>query len=63
MTSDFTIFLSQVVREQKIPFEIGLRIPNSETIEAINEVTYIKENPTEYKVYKNVDNLFGDIIK
>ena len=38
MTTFFTISAKQAVREQRIPFVISRDIPNSETIEAIEEV-------------------------
>ena len=38
LTTAFTIFVKQAIREQGIPFEITREIPNSETISAINEV-------------------------
>ena len=38
LTTAFTIFVKQAIREQGIPFEITREIPNSETMSAINEV-------------------------
>ena len=34
LTTAFTIFVKQAIREQGIPFEITREIPNSETISA-----------------------------
>ena len=42
LTTAFTIFVKQAIREQGIPFEITREIPNSETISAINEVQQMK---------------------
>ena len=38
MTSAINIYLRRCLMEKKIPFEIGLRRPNAETKEAIEEV-------------------------
>lgn len=37
MTTAFNIFAKKVVREYRIPFEIGGRHPNAETIKAIED--------------------------
>ena len=46
MSTAFTIFAKKVVREQRIPFEVGIEVPNGETIEAIQEVERMKADPT-----------------
>lgn len=38
MTTAFNVFARKAVREYRIPFEIGGNVPNTETIEAIQEV-------------------------
>lgn len=38
MTTAFNIFAKTVVRQQRIPFELSLNSPNSETIAAIDDV-------------------------
>ena len=38
MTTAFTVFVRQSVRQGKIPFEITLNKPNPETIAAIREI-------------------------
>ena len=40
MTTFFTISAKQAGREQRIPFKISMDIPNEETKEAIEELTY-----------------------
>jgi len=42
MTAAFNIFAKTVVRQHKIPFEISLNVPNTETIAAIGEVQEMK---------------------
>ncbi len=46
MTTFFTISAKQAVREQRIPFEISMEIPNEETREAIEEVRKMKQDPS-----------------
>lgn len=38
MSTAFNIFAKTMVRQQKIPFEISLNIPNAETLAAIDDV-------------------------
>lgn len=45
MTTAFTVFAKTVVRQNRIPFEISLEIPNDETKDAIKEVQNMKKNP------------------
>lgn len=54
-----SLFLSQSVREQKIPFEIRMNIPNETTVEALNEFDEMKKDKSKYKRY----NSFSDITK
>lgn len=52
LSTAITLFLSQSVREEKIPFEIRMNIPNQETIEALKE----KEAMKDKKKYKRYDS-------
>ena len=58
LSTAITLFLSQSVREEKIPFEIRMNIPNQETIEALKE----KEAMKDKKKYKRYDS-FKEITK
>lgn len=40
MSVAVNIFAKAMVRQQKIPFEVSLDIPNAETLEAINDVNH-----------------------
>lgn len=62
MSTAFTIFAKKVVREQRIPFEVGIEVPNGETIEAIQEVERMKADPTIGKTYDNVDTMMEDLL-
>ena len=56
-----TIFLKQVVRQEKIPFELSAeRSLNAETMEAIMEAERMLNDPdTEY--YTNIDEMLEDL--
>ena len=60
MTTFFTLSAKQAVREQGIPFDITMRVPNSETIEAIEEVKAMKKDPSIGKTYTDVDDMMKD---
>ena len=63
LTTAFTIFVKQAIREQGIPFEITRETPNRETLEAFKEVEEMKKNPTLGKSYTNVDEMMEDLLK
>ena len=62
MTSAFTIFVKQAIREQRIPFTISRDIPNAETMEAIEEVKQMKQNPSIGKSYTDVDEMMKELL-
>lgn len=62
MTTAFCIFAKKVVREYRIPFEIGGEIPNEETRRAIEEVQRMKENPSLGKSYTDVDQMMEELL-
>lgn len=61
MTSALIAFTKQAVREQRIPFTLSRNIPNTETINALDEVENMKLNPEEYKGYDDVDEMMRKI--
>ena len=63
ISSATNVFLRQAIREQGIPFMIRREIPNDETLEAINEVKLMKENPELGKTYSDVDEMMEDLLK
>jgi len=63
MTTAFNIFARKVVREYRIPFEIGGESPNAETIEAILEVEKMKADPSIGKTYSDVDQMMEDLLR
>ena len=61
MTTAMNIFLRQVVRQGRIPFEIATDIPNSETLAAIQEVDDMLNGKINAKKYTSTDELFKDL--
>lgn len=60
ITTAFNIFVRQAVREGKIPFDISLNQPNSETLAAMMEAKRISRDPN-VKGYTDLDELFRDL--
>ena len=49
MTTAFNMFLRQSVREGRIPFDVTINVPNSDTIEAMIESLKLLDDPnTKY---------------
>lgn len=61
MTTAMNIFLRQVVRQGRIPFEIATDIPNAETLAAIQEVDDMVNGKISAKKYASTDELFKDL--
>ena len=61
LSTAITLFLQQAVREQRIPFEIKMEVPNKKTIKALNEMEEVKKNKKKYKRYNSVDEMLKDI--
>ena len=62
MTTAFTLFAKQAVREQKIPFDISLNIPNKETVDALNEFKAMISDKDAYKRYDSFDDLLKEVL-
>jgi DNA-damage-inducible protein J len=60
ISTAFTIFVRQSLREGKIPFDISLNLPNRETIAAMLEAERIGRDPS-VKGYNDLDALFSDL--
>lgn len=61
MTTAMNMFLRQVVRQGRIPFEIATDIPNGETLAAMKEMDDMVTGKIQTKRYKNTDELFKDL--
>lgn len=58
MTTAINMFLKQAIREKKIPFEIRLDIPNTETVKAFEEGQRIAKDKS-VKAYSSIDELIN----
>ena len=60
LSGAITVFLKQSLREQAIPFQIGRDMPNRETLEAIEEVKRLKNDPHK-KTYNSFDEILREV--
>lgn len=56
MTTAINMFLRTAIREQGIPFELKLDMPNATTITAIEEGRKLMDDPTAPR-YSSIDDL------
>ena len=61
MTTALNMFLRQVVRQGRIPFEIATDIPNSETLAAMTEIDDMMSGKIPAKKYTSTKELFEDL--
>lgn len=61
MTTAMNIFLRQVVRLGKIPFEIATDTPNAETLAAMKEIDDMINGKIPAKRYNSVDETFENL--
>ena len=59
LSTAITLFLQQSVREQRIPFEIRIIIPNETTKEALDELAEMKDKK-KYKRYANFEEVLDE---
>ena len=60
LSTAISLFLSQAIREKRIPIDIKLDIPNDTTIEALKEKEAMKDKK-KYKRYNDVKDALKDI--
>ena len=60
MTTAINIFLRQSIRQQRIPFDLKLDIPNTETVFALEEAEKMLKNPDTRK-YASIKDLFEEL--
>ena len=63
LSTAISLFLTQSVREQRIPFEIKRELPNKETLLALKEVEEIEKNRDKVQKFSSVDELMQDLLK
>lgn len=52
-----SVFCKRALLERGIPFEISEKLPNDDTLSAMNEVDQMETHPENYKGYKDIDSL------
>ncbi len=62
MTTAVNVFLRQAIRYKGFPFELKVDVPNEETLEAIQEVQQMKNNPLMGKSYTDVDDMMKELL-
>ena len=60
-TTAINMFYVQVIRTNRIPFNLIADEPNQETIDAINESVEIDKDPSKHKSFDNVNDLLEDL--
>lgn len=58
VTTAFNLFVKQAIREQRIPVDLSMRLPNRETMLAIEEA---EKGIGLSKPYKTVDELMEEL--
>lgn len=61
LTTAVTIFLTQAVREQAIPFQITREVPNAQTLAALREYEEMKAHPERYPRYNSFKEALEDV--
>lgn len=60
LSGAINVFLRQALREQAIPFQIGRDVPNKDTMEALEEVKRLKNDPNK-KLYNSFAELLREV--
>lgn len=58
MSTAINIFAKTMVRQQKIPFEVSLNLPNAETLAAIDDINHGRNLS---KTFHSVEELMEDL--
>jgi DNA-damage-inducible protein J len=58
MSTAFTVFAKTMVRQQRVPFDISLEIPNEETLKSIEN---IEKGKNLSKRFTSVEELMEDL--
>lgn len=61
LSTAITLFLQQSVREQRIPFEIRMDVPNQTTKEALAEYEQMKKDRNKYKRKKSFKDILEEV--
>ncbi len=63
LSTAISLFLQQAVREQRIPFEIRMDVPNADTRAALMEYEQMKKDKEKYKRYSSFDEISEESLK
>jgi len=63
MTTAINMFLTQIIKQDGIPFEVKNPRPTRELIKSLKEADDIMSGKSESKIYHNIDELFEDLDK
>lgn len=58
MSTAINIFAKAMVRQQRIPFEVSLNVPNAETLAAIDDVNHARNLS---RTFHSVEELMEDL--
>ena len=61
LSTAITLFLQQSVREQRIPFEIRIEVPNATTRAALGELEEMRKDKEKYKRYSSFGNVLEEV--
>ena len=61
LSTAITLFLQQSVREQRIPFEIKLDVPNATTRAALSELDEMKKDKAKYKRHSSFAEILEEV--
>ena len=57
LSAAVSIFFKRALLERGIPFEVSERLPNEETISAMDEVKQMEAHPENYTGYRDINSL------
>lgn len=62
LSTAIVVFIKQMLREGRIPFEIKGEIPNAETEAALREAEEFEKHPENYKRYSSFSQLVEEVM-
>lgn len=62
LSTAIVVFIKQMLREGRIPFEITADVPNAETAAALRESEEFEKHPENYKRYSSFSQLVEEVM-
>lgn len=62
LSTAVVVFIKQMLREGRIPFEIKAEVPNAETAAALREAEEFEKHPENYKRYSSFSQLVEEVM-